>query len=277
MNKLLTTAVGAVFAAGSSLSAALLFSEGFDYGSSDISDIRNLSNYTGNTGVIDYDADGGLTSTAMNGEVGGALFYDFGSSGTRSVENSDAVFDPYASASAGDTYWISGLIQYNTLGNVFILFENGETVNEWGFGIDAEGDVVLRASDDGAVQAALDTGVDAAADGSTYLFVSRATIGNGTDSDKQSTVDLWFNPSDASSVGALGSPTFSTGADSKIGRSTGAYTELTFNPGGSPNARIDEIRFGDDLVDVIGVVPEPSTYGFLLGSLVLILALRRKR
>jgi len=265
MKRTTSLPISLLLAAASSLNAAVIFSESFDYGSSDIGNINaNLANYSGSTGVIDYDADGGLTSASLNEEAGGALFYNFATSGSRSTLNTDAVFDPFPSAGAGDTFWIAGLIQYNTLGQVSVLFQNGQSVNRWGFGIDASGNVLLRASDNGGAEAALDTGADAAADGSTYLFLSRATLGSGT-SPTASTVDFWFNPADTSSIAALGSPTFSTGADSKIGRDSGAYTGLTLDPGESPFARIDEIRFGEDLVDAVGVVPEPSAFALLAG------------
>lgn len=254
--------------------AATLFDESFEYGGSDIDPIDTLANYSANTGVIEYDADISLTHSGMNESTGGSIFYNFASAGTRSAENTDPNFG-YTSAGAGDTFWLAGLIQYNNAvpsgeDPLTITFQAG-VVNDWGFGIDDGGNVLLIGSDDGGATAGHDTGADIVADGSTYLFLSRATLGSGT-SPSNSTIDFWFNPSDTSSVAALGAVTFSTGADSKIGRDSETYSSLNFALGGSPGVRADEFSFGDDLVDVVGV-PEPGTLalvGIALGALAVI-------
>jgi len=253
--------------------AAVLFEESFEYGGS-LDDIRNVSTWDTTSGVIDYDPTG-LDAPGMNGEAGGSILHNF-SGGSRSANLSISV-DPFPTASAGDEFWFAGLIQLNSLtfnNSTGFSFSNGQSVNNMGFFINSSGDVILNASDNGGAASSIDTGEDITATG-TYLFLSRATIGAGPDSDKQSTVDFWFNPTDTSSVAALGAATFSTGADSKIGRSTGAYSSVSVNFG-SENERVDEIRFGESLVDVVGV-PEPGTFalvGIAFGTLLLI---RRQR
>lgn len=257
-----------------SAAGALIFEEGFDYGASNISNMDDsLANYTGSTGVIDYVA--GASLLGLGGESGGHLYYNFASAdATRQVTNTAADFNPFTSAGQGDTFWIAGIIEYNTVGSLEIRFDNGQSVNDWGFGMDASGNVILIGSNNGGAATSLDTGLDASA-GNTYVFLSRTTLGSGT-SPTDSTIDFWLNPT-LGSVATLGTPDFSTGADSKIGRDSGAYTDLIFALGGSPFARVDEIRFGTDLSDVASVIPEPSTYAMLGGLLALGAAFLRRR
>jgi hypothetical protein len=270
MKELTILLVTGAMVAGS-VHAELLFEEAFDYGPT-TDDIENVSNWVTGSNVVKYDHDGGLTHAGIGGETGGSLWHDFASD-QRGGDSPDAAFNPFTGAASGTEYWLSGLIQINNLGETTVIgFGNTETVNFWGFGVDAEGDVFLQGSDNGGAAnttgAYHDTGIDIVADGSTYLFLSRATKGTGT-SPTNSTIDFWFNHSDTSSVGALGGATFTTGADSKIGRESGAYNvvfaQLAFGN------RVDEIRFGDSLTDVVAI-PEPSTFallGIALGSLLL--------
>lgn len=257
-----------------SVAGAVLFKESFDYGINNIPDMDNtLANYSGGTSTIDYVA--GSSLAGLGGESGGHLYYNFATAdATRQVTNTAADFNPFPDAEGGATFWMAGIIEYNTVGSVEIRFDNGQTVNDWGFGMDASGNVMLIGSDGGAVANPLDTGLDASA-GNTYVFLSRATLGAGT-SPTASTIDFWLNPT-LTSVATLGTPDFTTGADSKIGRDTGAYTDLIFTLGGSPSVRVDEIRLGTDFSDV-SAIPEPSTYAMIGGLLTLgMVALRRRR
>ncbi len=254
--------------------AALLYSESFDYGSS-TQNIVNVSNWVTGSGVVDYDHDGGLSHPQLELESSGSIHHNF-ASGTRGGTNSDASFNPFPSDSAGAEYWIAGLLQINNhSGNTQVLFNNGQSVNRWGFGVDGSGNVILRASNNGGAETALDTGIDAAADGSSYLFLSRGTVGTGS-SPTNSIVDFWFNPADTSSVANLGAADFSTGADSKFGRDSGSYNSASISLGFQNRA--DEIRFGESLEDVIGAaIPEPGTFSLLLTAMGCFLLFRRKR
>jgi len=257
--------------AGSTANAALLFEESFDYGASDISNFDDSqANYTGNTGVIDYVASASLPG--LGGGTGGHLYYDFATPNNRNVTRTGLGLDPFPTAGAGDTFWIAGIIEYNTVGEIQVSFNSGQSVNTFGFGFNSSGEAGIWVSDNGNASAFVGVGISPSV-GSSYTFVSRATLGSGT-SPNDSVVDFWFNPSEADlvSTATLGTPDFTTGADSKIGRDSGAYTDLVFNVGDSPFARVDEIRFGTELADINGaVIPEPSSI-VLVGLAVLLFA-----
>lgn len=272
------------FLAGSLLAvatahSALLYNESFDY-SAQLSNndpigtgAGGISHFSGNSTALDW-VSSGLTHSALNNETGGAIFHDR-DSGNRTTSSSDPSFlplDPFTPSSPGDTFWIAGLIQYNDPGSVTVAFNNGEAVNRWGFGIDSSNNVIAVGAVGAGAATNNDTGVDAVADGSTYLFLARGTVGTGT-SPTDSQLDFWFNPSDTSSVGALGGATWSTsGSGSKFGRHNGGgndtYTTVSYSFNATSSA-VDEIRFGNSFEDVIGV-PEPGTLslvGLALGSL----------
>jgi hypothetical protein len=260
-------------AAVSSLQGSVLLSESFIYGTA-TDDIENVSNWVTGSNVVLYDHATNLSTAGLADTVGGSLFHDF-ASGNRGGTDSTATANPFPTAGEGDEFWIAGMIQANNLdGNSIIRFTNSQTVNYWGFGFDGTGNVLLVGSDNGAAANAttIDTGVDLLADGSTYLFLSRATLGAGT-SPTASTIDFWFNPSDISSVAALGTPTFSTGADSKIGRDTGAFTGISVYL--AFGNRADGIVMSDSLDSI--AVPEPATYALLLGFLALGGVMLRRR
>lgn len=257
--------------------AGVLYEDGFDYGDT-TGLVKNgfAGNWSTTSGVLYYDHDGGLTHAGLEAEAGGAFYHDF-TSGNRSITNSvDPVFDPFPGMGAGDALWFAGLIQLaNDSGTTNIQFSNGEGVNAIGFGVDADGDVIVTASLADAGAADHDTGVDAADDGSTYLFLVRGTLGSGPDTDKASRIDFWFNPADTSSEGALDTPDWTTGdANSKWGRSTGSYNSAVINA--SYQSRADGLRVGDTLNDVVNL-PEPATLGLLALGGAGFMAVRRSR
>lgn len=270
--RIAAAALAGLFAA-SAAQATLLYDQPFDYGNSTFV-INGFDGWSTGSGVVDYDHDGGLDHAAMLGEIGGSMYHDH-PSGNRGGPQPITV-NPFPTDTAGEDYWFAGLIQLaNHSGTSRIQFTNGQGVNTIGFGIDQDGDVILNASDNGGAASGIDTGIDAAADGSTYLFLVRGTVGTGT-SPTNSTVEFWFNPADTSSVAALGTGAnyFTTGADSKFGRDSGAYSSASVNI--SFQSRADELRIGESLADVIGV-PEPGSLALLgLGTL-LMLGRGRKR
>lgn len=259
----------------SNASAAPLYSDSFDYGNT-TDNIQNVSNWETSSGVLMYDHDGGLNHSQMNQESGGAFHHDF-NSGSRLIDNTtDLSFDLFTGASAGDTWWMSALVQWDGTtgdpGQTRVMIDGDQTVNGFGFGIQSDGTVFLQASDNGGTDAAHNTSATATS-GTTHLFLLKATFGSGSSSDRQSTIDFWFDPADTSSEGALGAATFSTGPDSKFGRD-GVYTSISVTT--QAGSRADEIRFGETLTDAIAI-PEPGTLalvGIALGGLLLF---RRRR
>jgi hypothetical protein len=244
--------------------AAPIIDESFDYGGAS-GNLADVSSWTSSSTFNDYVHDGGLDHPAMNEETGGAWFADrpggnLGASlGTTTLDLS--------TLGAGDTVWAAALFDYKTGGGSdhYVNFSGG-SVSGLGFRIKAGGDVHVTASNNGSATIANDTGIDVTSDG-VYLMLLRATKGTGS-SPTNSVVDFWLDPADASSVTALGAADWSTGADSKWGRSSQTMSGI----GGlvSQAGKTDEIRFGTDLVDVIGV-PEPASMALLgLGGLMIL-------
>jgi hypothetical protein len=202
----------------------------------------------------------------MNGETGGSFWHNWSDSGA-DIDRSVSVSFP---STAGDTIWMAALINPKGTGDAGIFFDGPETVDGAGFKIGSGGTVYFTVSDNGGTDADHDTGIAAAVD-TTHFLLARLTYGAGSSSNRQSTAEIWVDPTDASSVAALGTADFSTGADSKWGRGTG-WTSLRVDA--DAQSRVDEIRVGEDLIDVVGI-PEPTTLGLLgLGGLAM---LRRRR
>jgi len=253
--------VGALFVA--SASAAPLYEESFDYGNSS-DNIQNVSNWDTGSGVLLYDHDGGLDHPQMHGETGGGFHHDH-PDGNRDVDNpTDLSFDIFTGASAGDTWWMSALIEWDgttpNRGDTTVMIDGDQTVNGLGFGVREDGTVFLQASDNGGTDSPIDTTATAVS-GTTHLFLVKATFGAGSSGTRNSTIDFWFDPAGTSSEGALGSVTFSTGADSKFGRD-GVFNVAKMITGAG--TRVDEIRFGETLEDAVGVVPEPTSASAVL-------------
>ena len=249
---------------------SILFWDSFEYGD-ERDNIQDVSDWETGSGVIYYEPDEGLTHPGLQAEAGGAVLHDFGSGNRGFNRNINIDVLQEGAAGVGDEFWFAGLIQLaNHDGTTRIRWDNESIVNPIGFGTNDAGNAILHASEDGAGSADLDTGISVAADGSTYLFLVRAEVGPGDDSDRQGEVDFWFDPQDTSSVAALGSPDY-TATDSKFGRGDNAFDEITVNF--SFQSRVDEFRMGTTLDSVI--IAEPASLALLgLGGLLLV---RRRR
>ncbi|MCC5850278.1 MAG: PEP-CTERM sorting domain-containing protein [Verrucomicrobia bacterium] len=249
-------------------SAELFFSESFDYGDTR-DNIQNVSDWQTTSGVLYYDPDG-LSHPGMPGEVGGSFHHDFGS-GNRAI-NYAVNIDKLSTASAGDEFWLTGLIQLeNHDGQSRVQFLSGSNVDGIGFGVNSSGNVQFYGSINEGANTWTDTGATAAADGSTYLFLVQAIRGSGSFSDRESTINFWFDPQDTSSQAALGLPDFTNGL-SKFGRD-GVWNEVTI--GLSNQSRADEIRFGDSFNAVM--IPEPGTLVLVGLAVGFLIHFRRRR
>jgi hypothetical protein len=198
------------------------------------------------------------------------MWLDFNASRNGTDPSIDLSFATYG---AGDEFWFATLFEYVGDTNDQVLTFQGGAVTALGFRIGSDRAVSVLASDNGGSTTYHSTTATGVVDG-TYLMLARATLGDTFDSFgvTNSVVDFWFDPTDTSSVGALGTATFTTGADSKFGRSSQSITDVFAQP--SQQGRIDEIRLGTSLNQVINV-PEPSTT--LLGALGFLALLRRRR
>lgn len=138
----------------------------------------------------------------------------------------------------------------------------GTSYGDLGFRIRADGSVNVRASDNGgAAQAAYHSTGATVPNNSRNLVLIRATKGTPSSAPTNSKVDFWLNPVLATSPGALGTPTWTTGTDSGFGKDGNTFTRILARPTHN-GGRIDEIRIGKDYYDVMRIEP--------LGTLILI-------
>lgn len=260
-----------------SAEATLLFTESLNFGGS-------TGLWKDNTAATDvysttssrhtYNATG-LTHDQMTDEIGGMYTYEF-TGGTNSVgpNTSTGAFTSGFTgvAGAGDTYWLATLVRWGGgTSSLSATLTNSTSVNSIGFKVNSTGQVLLFGSNGGAVAGDLATGAQTVV-GETHLLLMRGTVGATGDASGPTTsiLDFWFDPAD---VFALGAATYSTGADSKFGRS-GNYTSVSLGGGSGSTSNVpalDEIRFGTDLNEMF-VIPEPGTLalvGIALGSLLL--------
>lgn len=254
--------------------ADVLFSDSFEYGDT-TDNIQDVSDWNTSSGVLFYDHDTNLTHPGLGDEAGGSFHHDFGS-GNRSISRTLSIDPEFGSASPGDEWWLVGLIQLsNNSGSTTVIFSNSAAsgVSDIGYGIDSSGEAFFWGSTDGGGSAENGSGVTLNADGSTYLFVVQAIFGAGGDSDRLSTINFWVDPTNTSSVAALGTPDLTDDA-SKFGR-IGTYTQAQINL--SFQSRADEIRFATTFEEALGVevIPEPTSLA-LLGLGALCLARRRR-
>ncbi len=115
--------------------------------------------------------------------------------------------------------------------------------------------------------------------GTYQLAVFKFTI--DTNAGANETISLWLNPNLALFNGTEGSlGTAALAAQSLGNMGIGAISSIAFGSNyvstGSPTLGLDEIRLGSTLGSVV-VIPEPSTWALLAGSLAALTVLRRRR
>lgn len=277
-HKLTSLLAVAVFGFAGSSTAAAIFSDSFDYGASDIS--LNSAGAIGNWGssgssLLIYDADGGLDHPQMSGETGGALYRNYTTD--RTISNSDINFDLSTTGTnsfgAGDTVWMASLFQYVAGGEQSLLISGG-SVSGMGYTINSGGSVSVTATINATVNANNSTGLSLGT--GTYLMLARYTKGTGT-SPIDSSVDLWINPTNTSSVASLGAANWTLDSGDgqiKWGRDGNTLSSLSVTT--PAQGRSDEIRIGTSFSDLnLAAVPEASTA--LLGAFGLALTLLRRR
>lgn len=271
-SKLLTTLCALGISAGSA-NAAVLFYDSFDYGASNINiNTGTVGGWTSGSGLVRYDASGGLNHPQMGGTTGGSMWLDFNAA--RFASNStDFTSLNLTDLDSGGSVWMTTLFQYVSGNTAHSLSIPGGTVSNMGFSVSGAGNVSVTATFGNSVNASNATGITLTT--GTYLMLVRYTKGTGT-SPINSAVDLWINPADASSISALGTSDWrldSTNGEVKWGRDGNILTSIS-NATPSQQGRIDEIRVATEFSE-LNMIPEPTTA--LLGSLGMLLLLRRRR
>jgi hypothetical protein len=170
----------------------------------------------------------------------------------------------------GGTVWMMSLNQFVSGNSSHEITIPGGTVSGMGFTITSAGNVSVRASKSGAGNNNEATGLSALSSGN-YMMLLSYTKGSPSNSPTNSIVNLWINPTDASSESALGTPDWSF-SSSLWGRDGNSLTSITATP--SQQGRIDEIRVTTSFAE-LGLIPEPTTA--LLGGIGFLFLLRRRR
>ncbi|MDX2111445.1 MAG: PEP-CTERM sorting domain-containing protein [Verrucomicrobiota bacterium] len=272
--------IAAALLAYSSVSAAVLVTEGFNYPSG------ALTGQSGGTGftaawalpAVNTPASAvtfpvvatGLTGSAVPGGVSGGAIEDANGSGA--FKNSRA-FDATGLYADGNTIWYSFLATQGIAGNASIRFGTTEAQGQNnGIGMSFNVTNGIRAAIGGTSTSL----VNALALNTTYFIVGKASFSAAALGD---TSQAWVLPATAipadvseASLNALALHTTLLTGDA-IMNTTGNIMYLASFA--TSTTTLDEIRVGTTLADV--VVPEPSTYALLAGSSIVLLALLRRR
>ncbi len=220
------------------------------------------------------DADG-LVYSSGNVSLGsastGTVMRRISGGGTSSQLSSRSM----SSANAYNTprdYWFAVLLNPGEV--------DGAEITELRFQIDDGGvpininmtgsDLFLEGSDQGDVSVGVTTMV--------LGRVSVAVVGNGVGDED---IDFWVNPSDLSSIGALGAATYSTTGNYQNGQSYGP-DNITIEMAGSvgSNNRVDEFVLTDsfsELQSVAYVIPEPGSLALVTLAGLGIFAIRSRK
>jgi hypothetical protein len=285
----LAIAALALLAITSGTSAALYFSEDFNYTSG-----QDIAGKTGGTGLETTTGWSYSNANATGTVVSGLTFGSLVTSGNAlEVTQSSATFSSgyisrgiTATATADNTLWGAALYNYASHSgqvNQAIGIDSGpgyETALIPNRGWNTYPSVAYGDNDDSFFDVS-PRGDNA---GTTYLFIGKWTnIGGDADT---STAEGWmfdlaaFNSLVAAGITEANLDTYAISQTAPLTGTTVPVTDQDLNlggtigAGGDITATMDEIRFGDDLGSVIPV-PEPATMGLLgLGGLAL---LRRRR
>lgn len=221
-----------------------LYAESFDYGPTD-GLVRDgaAGTWASGSGVVRYEAEGGLAHPALSNTTGGAIRHDH-PTGVRGASDPSIGLD-YTVYAPGDAVWFAALLCVSNLTAASSVSFNGGNVNSVAFGVTVDGEATVSASRNlGSVQTAVIASNVVA--GGTHLFVARVTKGT-TANPEDSTVHFWFDPSDLSSTGALGAAQL-VFADSKAGRHSDVIGSVDADL--SPYGRFDEVRVGTTLAAI---------------------------
>ena len=275
------TIVALLLALGVSLpaSAAIVLQEQFDYGS-----LTQGASINGQTGGTGWSAGWGAGSSAY--QTAGlsyssstvALTYSAtgGAVATQSNANVIRAFATSAPPTAGSTYWGAFLFNFNGVapvnGATRAVFwsagsNNGMSVEFTNDGAGG-GRVAARAASGTAGSVVTSTTTFDFSTSATNLIIFRSVWSDTAGGDSMT---LWLNPTDVSSVAALGAGSSVSG---DFGSAATPNIYLRANNSTSPWI-FDEFALGTALSDVAAVVPEPTAA--ILSALPLAGCLLRRR
>ena len=302
--KLSIAAIAAITLVGNSASSAVLVYEGFQYGTA--ADLTRTDNDSlqgqadGSGGDIDATNLGGTWNDVQNSTTGelylanGSLaFGDLPSLGNHVRSDTNANSDIFTrsittSLSGSSELWFSfvanklqnnfsaaegGLVIGNqVVNNSRVLSDNG-TSGLSGFGIapTTAGDNWTAYAWNGSGQTVGDAVLGVATNGTeTNLLVGKISYNTGAGGTDEYAIYQYVLNAGSVTGGSLNQ----IGSTIEIDVTEGDLDTLSLTR--QVNTAYDEIRIGESLDDVIGVVPEPSTTALLgLGGLALILRRRK--
>lgn len=306
MNYNLFTLSSFAFLFTSTLSAATLIYDGYDYGGSDV-DLLTTSLTTNAVGLTGHYTNGGnsagqdasqnvfIYDASVNLSLGsnfltsqGGSIYTSAHSSANSSHSLTASIDIAGTSYSGDLY-SSFLIRVDNLLSDAILanriLDAGRTESR-----------LQGAVEDTHLATAYDstrvTSAGSVSEGETYLVLSHFTnvglSGGGTATTylfDQTAYDSWFNANgdyaDLDTYALFSvtetSATMATLADGNMVD----FTNFSPNDSGfnvTSDVYFDELRWGTNLGDVVSVnVPEPSAFALLIGMFSLLIVCRRRR